>query len=346
MALIPDRIPGERLLKKIWQTVTERGIGGLLSPWQIRRVGKAQAEVRAHELRLLAQARRDAAEIKAGRKLLDEKGRVVDATTTQPEEITALPQFDITRILEQIRFEQTVRELERAQNLLTTITMAEEEAASVHDQEVSDKPVDPDWFTRWRANVEDVGSEEMQRLWARILAGEVKQPGSFSLHTLDFMRRLSKEDAHLIEKMAPFVSQGFIVHPDHFERPFEKIGLAYDTMLELQDLGILSGVEVGLSQVIPSTSTDHFFAFLLYGHMALHIRGDIPTMILSLHAYNVTRMGNQVLSLGRFEPNYEYISAVARLIQNRGFRVTLADVDYTGESVHFHNERPFPPLNP
>src|SRR5258705_2972043 len=151
MALIPDRIPGERLLKKIWQTVTERGIGGLLSPWQIRRVGKAHAEVRAHELRLLAQARSDAAEIKAGRKSLDEKGRVVDATVTQPEEITALPQFDITRILEQIRFEQTARELERAQNLLTTITMAEEEAANAHDQEVSDQPVDPDWFTRWRA---------------------------------------------------------------------------------------------------------------------------------------------------------------------------------------------------
>jgi hypothetical protein len=40
---LPDKIPGERLMIKIWGTVTEGGIGGLLSPWQIKRVSASGA---------------------------------------------------------------------------------------------------------------------------------------------------------------------------------------------------------------------------------------------------------------------------------------------------------------
>ncbi len=39
-------LPGEKLLIKLWETITEKGIGSLLSPWQTIRTGKARNEVR------------------------------------------------------------------------------------------------------------------------------------------------------------------------------------------------------------------------------------------------------------------------------------------------------------
>jgi hypothetical protein len=39
MTPLPEKLPGEGFLKKIWTTV-DNGLGGLLTPWQMKRVGK------------------------------------------------------------------------------------------------------------------------------------------------------------------------------------------------------------------------------------------------------------------------------------------------------------------
>jgi len=42
--------PGEKLIIKMWETLTEKGVGGLLRPWQIRREGRTTTDVRKEEL--------------------------------------------------------------------------------------------------------------------------------------------------------------------------------------------------------------------------------------------------------------------------------------------------------
>ena len=61
--------PGEKLLIRLCDTI-ENGIGGLLSPWQIRRTGRARLDVHRDEFLALAQAERDVDDIRSGRKRL------------------------------------------------------------------------------------------------------------------------------------------------------------------------------------------------------------------------------------------------------------------------------------
>ena len=56
---------------------------------------------------------------------------------------------------------------------------------------VSEEPVEEDWTTRFFNIVEDISDEEMQRLWGKILAGEVKQPKSYSLRTLELLKKIN-----------------------------------------------------------------------------------------------------------------------------------------------------------
>jgi hypothetical protein len=44
-----------------------------------------------------------------------------------------------------------------------------------------DKRPDLDWFNRYINLAEDVSNKTMQDLWAKILAGELSRPGSYSL---------------------------------------------------------------------------------------------------------------------------------------------------------------------
>ena len=69
--------PGEKLVIKLWETLAEKGVGSLLSPWHAKREGKVRNDLRRQELLMLAQAERDAADVRAGRKSLRDDGALV-----------------------------------------------------------------------------------------------------------------------------------------------------------------------------------------------------------------------------------------------------------------------------
>ena len=241
--------PGEKVINRVIDAL-ENGIGGALRPWQIRRVGKANAEARAEERLLLEQAELDIADLKAGRKRLDANRKLIACDVSEQ----ILLEGPTSRKSSPIElFEQTAQdathahELQRAVNLKKIALYAEEaaedidqsaESAGTSDQ-ATPPEIDADWFARWRTGAQEVSKEEMQRLWGKLLAGEVSRPGSYSLHTVDFLSRMSSTDANLLAKVAPFVSNGGIIKVgDDF---FTEKGLGFQQFLYLDDLGIING---------------------------------------------------------------------------------------------------------
>lgn len=63
-----------------------------------------------------------------------------------------------------------------------------------------DKRPDLDWFSRYITLAEDVSNNTMQDLWAKILAGELARPNSYSLKALKVFRDMSIIDAKLLAK--------------------------------------------------------------------------------------------------------------------------------------------------
>jgi hypothetical protein len=95
------------------------------------------------------------------------------------------------------------KELRRQQNIESIV----EQAAQFLPETVSSEKVDEDWTVQFFENCQDVGNEEMQSLWAKLLAGEVAKPGSFSLRTLQIVKTMSKDDAELFTRFSSYVWQ-------------------------------------------------------------------------------------------------------------------------------------------
>ena len=106
---------------------------------------------------------------------------------------------------------------------------------------------------------------------------------------MDFVRNLTKDEAGLIEKIAPFVLVDFVARDQ--DATLESAGVSFSMLLELQDLGMLSGVEaLGLSLTFPSASKDRFVkAFLCHGR-GLLVEHDDTKKPLSFCAYVVTTL--------------------------------------------------------
>jgi len=90
------------------------------------------------------------------------------------------------------------------------------------NSEVTDK-ADPDWFNTFTQLAEDVSNKTMQDLWAKILAGEISQPGSFSTKTLKIFREMSIADAKLLAKACSLAVS------DNAKRNIRIISGAYQT---------------------------------------------------------------------------------------------------------------------
>ncbi len=314
-------MPGEDLIIRLWDTVEKVG-SGLAKPMQIKREGRALTEVRRHEMLADAQTRVDVERILSGEAALGDGGKLLLShagkanernepyLSFQPSE----PSSGGTRILTEFAADrETAVAMRKLLNLRKTVVLAEEEMTqntgreqeNVCSAEANKSSVEEDWLERWREGAESVSAEAMQRLWARALAGEIISPGSYSLRSLNFLRTLGRNEAGLIAEFGAYVLSGVYVFS---ESTTFKTAFSFDKQLELQAMGIISGVEsVGLTRSANLTPNDG-----KYKHGIIHAGSAIIAVsdtekIIRIPCLSVTTLGREILKLGKFEGNDDYV---------------------------------------
>lgn len=318
--------PGEKLVIKLWETLTEKGIGALLSPWQAAREGRVRNEVRRHEILMLAQAETDAADIRSGKKQLRPDGTLLLTSAagippTADERIE--PMLSLSAAVEYGSRAAAAAAARSEINATKAILFAEEQLA-IDSQIPSDRNVDEDWLFAWREHAGKVSTEDLQRLWGSVLAGEVKAPGRYSIRTLEFLKMLSKGEAEMISKLARYVIDGSVA--SNQMEYLESKGLAFSMLLQMQELGVVSGIEaIGLIRTYKSVVESEFLRALVSHSKALIVEHEDASKKLDFEIYTLTAIGRQVLGLGSFEPDIEYLRLVGKEFARKGFSVRLAD---------------------
>lgn len=323
--------PGEKLIIKLWETLTEKGIGSLLSPWQTKREGRARNEVRRDEILMLAQAEMDAADVRAGRKQLRVDGTLL--LNSNVGQSAVVVEGHLTDRIEPtlglpdaIRASETTVVIENARreiNAAKAVLYAEEQLAN-DPQEPPSREIEDDWLFTWREYAGRVAAEDLQRLWGSVLAGEVKSPGRYSMRTLEFLKTLSKAEAEVISKIARYSIDGRIARSQ--KAYLETQGVSFGLLLRMQEMGVVSGVEaVGLNTTYKSLGSEKFLRALLSNGKVLVVEHDDPLKTLQLEVYLLTAVGTEILGLGTFEPDIEYLNLVGKQIVAQGFKVQLCD---------------------
>lgn len=309
---------------KLLDTLKEVGVG-ICAPMQIRRVGRANTDVKAEEIRAIAAAQKDAEDISKGIKVIDEHGKVVPApipviSSHEVQHVDSDLNPDSSAIILNARSRFLYRELKRELNIRAIVLLALEEA--IKDEEVSDKRVDDQWTARWIDSAQDVSEESVRILWAKILAGEVKRPGTYSLRTIAYLRNISVREAKKIERIAgraikDFYDSTALLYID--QGAMEDV--PYHLLLELEEEGIINTGGDGFSVKPAGVKTKGREYIFQFGTSGLHCVSDIPEKVLRYHAYRFTRLGTEIVSLGNFKMDDGYLLKFIQGAKNAGFRV-------------------------
>lgn len=319
--------PGEQLLARMWETIAERGIGGLLRPWQLRREGSARADIRREELLVLAQAEKDAVAIRDGSKEWTQ-GTLISVRRLNARDAIR-PSGDGENVDSGAMINAAIRlQVADAVRKEINVTRALLEAENVLSNDSTPPPddkIDDDWLVRWRDNASTTSVDELQKLWGRVLAGEVKSPGTFSLRTLEFLKCLTKGEAELIARMMRFAINYMIAR--NVPEILDAEGMDLAALLRLQALGVISGVDsVGMNAQLASATSRVFERALESNGKVMVVRGPDAARTLVQSAYFITDLGIQLKRLGNFEPHEKYLKQVGAKIKASGFQVELADL--------------------
>ena len=287
--------------------VISNGIGAVTRPLLIRR----EADATAYRIKKISEA------IAAA-----EKNQGVPVISKGNEtEIWKAPSdgpfvFDTRTTIERTRMRLEHQENQRQLNVESVTTKAAEELADV--DKISAEKVDPDWIARFFSSAEDISSEQMQTLWSRILVGEIKKPGSFSLRALDFLKNLSTTEASLVEKVGKysldFFKTNVVVVPN--ESAIKGLGISEIDFVELAELGIIYPAELRLMEF--QAFNDEQALILVTGdHLLKIFKGRISGPI-NLPIRKFTKLGSEILQLIKTDGGLIYLEEIAKFYERHG----------------------------
>lgn len=211
------------------------------------------------------------------------------------------------------------REIRRQQNIESIIQRAADQLPDA----VSEQPVDEDWIFRFFDISQDVSNQEMQELWARILAGEVTEPGSFSPRTLHILRLLQPDDALLFSRLCNYVSDRCIIllHRN-MDKYFNERGLPLESIMHLSSQG-LARIDSDLSIIVQEDVEGYHMS---YGDKIIYFEKRSKDQQRKLHTYILTDVGEEIYTLTDPEPDYDYLDQLIEYYSG-GFEIHVTQVN-------------------
>jgi len=299
---------------KLIETVS-RGIGTLYEPNKIRRM----ADAKAYEIEKISSAVRSNMDMPIIYN--PENGVIVDAS-------------NFNELAERAGKRFLFHEITKQQNIDSVVSKAHDELKDVGD--IPSDPVEQDWVLRFFNSVGEVSNEQMQNLWAKVLSGEVKKPGSFSLRTLNLLSSLSKKEADTIKEIAPYSINR---HGVNFICGDVDLHSKYNYskhLITLYDCGILAeSLTTALTGVVDKNSV-----FLMAAGIALLSNSNNP-IGYNISVIRFTPVGSELLKLFSFEQNKNYFIECFKKLKTQHPHLLLTGhntLKFMGDSVEYARE--------
>ncbi|MCD9029578.1 DUF2806 domain-containing protein [Luteimonas sp. BDR2-5] len=310
--------------------IISQGVGAVARPYLIKKNASAKAEA----VKTISNALGEVAGKHNLPVIYKEDGIEI---WQKPEDSTL--RLESLPVAERIETRLDFQERKRQHNVESIAAAA---AAELMDEEaVPDQAPDEDWVSRFFSSAQDVSSEQMQELWGRILAGEIKNPGSFSLRTLDFVRNLTKHDAALIEKLSnlAFVHGTTAMIPVFEDEWLQKERGIYPMHhFIMGELGALYPSDLTFRQFHEQEANK---AVLTSGQFILMLEKEPPISEVALQIWKFTQVGQEVLALVAPDGDKALVEKLGRHYARHGVSVQLGEIveRLANGQIRFNNAR-------
>lgn len=245
--------------------------------------------------------------ISKGTGILYEPRQIRNAAEAEAEaaKIKATSEIEITdlhRRAEQRRIEEEARHQKNIEDITAKAIPDLNENANPSD-------MDDDWIANLFDKCRIVSDDEMQSLWARVLATEANTPGTLSKRTVNILSDFDKNDAELFTKLCGFGWMIGNVVPLVFNNKakiYNRHGINFNTLSHLENIGLVQFLSIG--NFTRQNSTKNVVVHYYGKPLLLEMPKD--TNDLAIGQIRLTRPGDELAPICGSKPIdgfYEYV---------------------------------------
>lgn len=189
--------------------------------------------------------------------------------------------------------------------------------------------LDPEWAEKFEEHAGSKYTEEAQEIWARLLTGELNEPGTFSRKTMSILDDMEREDAEAFSLLCSRCAGGdtpdgewqqliplFIGKGEELEIPVERLS-------RLKGLGLINfDLANGDGLFISTALGDGGWQVLRVGNRTLGVRFP-QGKGYQIHLNRLTRFGEELARLCDIGKDLEADSLLVNKFKSAGGEVTL-----------------------
>lgn len=294
------------------------------------------AEARAIEMKIMSNAVKENYKSTGGIEYNDEKIVVVSPRETPNENLIPVentPSIE-QRTEERINFQQSKKQL----NIESITAHAADELKD--EEAINNESLDEDWTTRFFRIAEDISNEEMQALWGKILAGEIKQPKTYSLRTLEIIRNLSKSEADTFTKVANFAikygNSNYLFLGKNEDLLEKEYNINYSEIALLTEIGLIQPGTFVHFQMLKNISDVEYVFTTKELIVIANVKANTPDIFIPVNVFS--KSGSELIELIRPNPPFEYLTAIAKSIKSESVSVKYGQIiKRDGNKIRYTN---------
>ncbi|MCF2918060.1 TIGR03899 family protein [Pseudoalteromonas sp. Cn5-37] len=228
-------------------------------------------------------------------------------------------------LLERAHTRQEIQFIKRQENIETIMAMAMAFCPDVTGQQQPDF----DWIERFISLCEDTANSSMQKLWAKILAGETVSPGTFSIKSLQTLKHMTQREADALQRCTSLcgfnekdnshlILLGFYKKPSLFDllRKGNKVSfnlgktpVSFPDILTLMDINLLYRKEI--ESAVLKAGQELILSFM---NQRLVLKAKSNDLVLSY--YKFTQTGDELRKLIASPINKAYKQILATSLED------------------------------
>lgn len=219
-------------------------------------------------------------------------------------------------------------EVNKQKNMEDVIQRADEILQKEPSNELTSEESDQGWVEDCLDGAGKAYDDELKDYWAKLLAGEIRNPGKYSKRITNFMKTISQKDAERIKKICPYVM--YDMKGDAVILRYNGEKISYEDISFLAELRLLNSSSFVVKQYKFAKGKGQ--AFFFKKNIGYLLKIDKEEYALPIYA--VTQLGKEVLSIvDDAEADIDYlkdfsISITKRksdLVANCGYFITIND---------------------
>ena len=179
-----------------------------------------------------------------------------------------------------------------------------------------DKSVKPEtsWIGQLFEKCKYTSEENLQDLWAKILAGKINGEGDVSIRTMSTLSDLSTEEAQLFKRLINFrLNTDYVYYEEH---KMPKNFLTFGEISKLLDAGLIKHMQQTVKIYHPEKNN---ILGILYCHYNLRVKIDNQTIHMPSVVFS--KAGVEIGSFLESQYSVEYVNCIRNFFSTKGLKL-------------------------